>query len=158
MTPVRPEELSALLDGEMDVEREREIRAQLAASPELRAEFEMLSQLDGKSRAAAATATFSPSIRMSAAHAPRLRTVVIVLVVSMLLLVRLVPKFFDALTLAWTLNMAALVLVLTVTVWLLRDEGAQRVTKHQPILGSRVPPDPSCRSAERPRAAVSNKT
>ena len=48
------------------------------------------------------------------------------LVVSMLMLVRLVPKFIDAATLTWTLNAAALVVVLTVTVWLLRDEARER--------------------------------
>ena len=63
MIPVQPEELSALIDGELDPQRTSELKAQIAADPALRASFEALRDLDNRWRAAARTAAFIPQIR-----------------------------------------------------------------------------------------------
>ena len=62
MKPVLPEELSALMDGELDADRAREVETQVAADPHLRAEFSRLVETDAHWRAAAATAVFSPAV------------------------------------------------------------------------------------------------
>ena len=45
MTQVREEELSALLDGELEARRAEEVRASIAADPALRDEFAALARL-----------------------------------------------------------------------------------------------------------------
>lgn len=64
MNPVRPEELSALLDGELEPARARELKEQIATDAALRQEFEALSAADAAWRAAAGAAAFTPSVEM----------------------------------------------------------------------------------------------
>ena len=67
MTPVQPEELSALIDGELGPERAAEIERRMAEDPALRAAFDALRDLDGQWKAAAATAVFMPTLARPAA-------------------------------------------------------------------------------------------
>ncbi len=63
MKPVEPEELSALLDGELDARRAREVALQMQQDPSLRREFDALSTADADWRAAADGAAFVPRVR-----------------------------------------------------------------------------------------------
>lgn len=65
MTPIRPEELSALLDGELEALRAAEVRAQIQGDPSLRQEFEALEADDAAWRTAAnTTAAWSPPVTL----------------------------------------------------------------------------------------------
>lgn len=55
-------ELSALLDGELEPARAREVEALVAADPSLLAAFEQLEQVDQRLKALAQTACFAPRI------------------------------------------------------------------------------------------------
>jgi anti-sigma factor RsiW len=67
MRQVRDEELSALLDGELDSQRAEEVRACIEADPALREQFNALMQLDARLCRAAERARFMPDITFSAA-------------------------------------------------------------------------------------------
>lgn len=67
MRQVRDEELSALLDGELDPQRAEEVRACIEADPALREQFSALTQLDARLCRAAEQARFMPDITFSAA-------------------------------------------------------------------------------------------
>lgn len=58
----QPEELSALLDGELGAERASELKRYLALDPELLAQYEALRESDAAWLAAAATARFAPRV------------------------------------------------------------------------------------------------
>lgn len=62
MILVQPEELSALMDGELDDERRAEVQIQIAAEPALKAAFEAMVDLDKRWRAAAREAAFVPLV------------------------------------------------------------------------------------------------
>src|SRR5262245_7220484 len=112
MNPVLPEELSALLDGEIDPQREREIRAQREVDPDLRAQFDTLRLRDTQWRTAAAAAGFDPSLRMPTARASMISGPAIVLLVTMMVLVRFVSKILNVEAMIWSLNVGALIAVL----------------------------------------------
>lgn len=65
MNPVQPEELSALLDGELDAARAAEVKAQIQADPMLCHEFEALRAVDAGWRAAADSAAFTSALRLA---------------------------------------------------------------------------------------------
>ena len=65
MNPVQPEELSALIDGELDPTRAAEVQSQIEANSELRTVFRALSAQDDSWRTAARTATFVPQVHLS---------------------------------------------------------------------------------------------
>lgn len=60
--PIKPEELSALLDGELSPQRQAEVRRALAADPALAAEYARLAELDRDWSAAARQARIAPPI------------------------------------------------------------------------------------------------
>lgn len=64
MKPVLPEELSALLDGELDAVRVAEIKAQIDKDPALRQKLEALRAADAGWRAAADSLVFTPAVRL----------------------------------------------------------------------------------------------
>ena len=64
MSGLDPAELSALLDGELDPARAREVEAMIAADPALAAEFERLKLADGHMRSIAEAAAFRPELRL----------------------------------------------------------------------------------------------
>lgn len=118
MNPVRPEELSALVDGELNPEREREVRAALAESLELRSQFDALSRLDRAWRTAASGAAFDPRVKpIPSAELPWVRTLCLV---AMLVFVRLALKWVDTEAIVWIANAAVFVAVMTVIVRLVR--------------------------------------
>lgn len=62
MTQVLPEELSALIDGELDPGRAAEVRRRIEADPDLQAAFDALRVRDERWRTAARTAAFAPEV------------------------------------------------------------------------------------------------
>src|SRR6185369_8336753 len=91
------EELSALLDGELNPTRTREVEMQIAADPELRGELQLLRESDARWRAAAATAAFEPALRSrDAANRPRRFLAATTLIVT-LTAVRMAAKLTNSL-------------------------------------------------------------
>lgn len=62
MKQVEDEELSALLDGELNPERAEAVRAALGADPALGKEFDALSQLDARLRDLVEAEAFMPDV------------------------------------------------------------------------------------------------
>jgi anti-sigma factor RsiW len=117
MTRVQPEELSALLDGELNPTRAREVETQIAADPELRGELQLLRETDARWRAAAATAAFQPALRLpDAAHRPR-RFLAATTVIMTLTAVRMAAKLTDSLVLSFGLQAVVFATVLAAIVW-----------------------------------------
>jgi len=84
MKPVDPEEISALLDGELSSQRADEVRRAIARDHALRSEYEKLSALDGDLKAHAETMVLRP--RISVVATPAFRIPLVPLVFSFLLL------------------------------------------------------------------------
>jgi len=124
MKPVQPEELSALLDNEVEPRRAQEIQDELDSNKVLRVQFESLKRWDEEFSKAADTAVFAPSVQLPTARTSKVPDVAIELMASVLasfmMLVRVVCKIFDVPELTWGLNSVAFVAMLTATIWLLR--------------------------------------
>ena len=117
MTQVQPEELSALLDGELSPPRAREVELQLAADPDLRRELQLLRESDARWLAAAATAAFQPTLRLrAAANLPRRFVAATALIVT-LTAVRMAVKVTSSLILSFGVQAVVLVVLLAVIVW-----------------------------------------
>ena len=84
MRPIDPAELSALLDGELSVERAGQVRRAIAEDETLRREYEEIAALDVEFKAYAEAAAFRPRVSMAATTAPRIS--LLPLVVGLLLL------------------------------------------------------------------------
>lgn len=128
MNPVQPEELSALLDGELDPRGAREVEAQMAAQPELRAQFEALSAADAAWRRAAASAAFAPDVRLPASlDAPVVDTAglnALGLSIVALIAVRIVLKLIGSEALTLALPALSMALLIGAVVWIaIREEG-----------------------------------
>jgi anti-sigma factor RsiW len=120
MTRVQPEELSALLDGELNPTRTREVEMQIAADPQLRGELQRLRESDARWRAAAATAAFEPAVRLrDASNRPREFVAAATLLVT-LTAVRMAAKLTDSLVLSFGVQAVVLVVLLAATIWLAR--------------------------------------
>ena len=122
MSTVRPEELSALLDGELDPQREREVRAQLATDPALSRELESLRRLDAQWATAGAAARFVPTVSLPTNAVAREVRWPVAALLLILLPIRLVSKMIDGPAMGWILNGIALAFVLTVMILLLRND------------------------------------
>lgn len=116
MNPVQPEELSALLDGELEPARALEVRAQIAIDPALRLEFETLSAADAAWRIAAGSAAFRPDVEMPA-HVEREAgtgdagwLTALAATIGILIVVRIVLKLAGSE--AWALGLPAISLIL----------------------------------------------
>lgn len=117
MNPVQPEELSALLDGELDTRRTAEVERQIAADPQLQAEFELLAGLDEDWRAAARTAAFAPEVRIPAAG--RWNGWALTLAVAIGLVgVRAGVRLIEPVVIAFAFQALVLAAVLAGVVWL----------------------------------------
>jgi anti-sigma factor RsiW len=120
MNPVRPEELSALLDGELDDARAREVEAQIAMDPSLRLEFEALSASDADWRVAAASAAFTPaalSLKAVAGGGGQwMRTLAATL--GALVASRIVMKLTGTEAMVLGLSAISLALLIAMVVWL----------------------------------------
>jgi anti-sigma factor RsiW len=111
MRQVQPEELSALIDGELDAQRAAEVERQIAADGEMQAEFETLRNLDVCWRSLARTEAFIPVVRLSKAHPQKgWTTLVAVTVVAMI--VRIAPRLIGPTTLSFAFEALALFMVL----------------------------------------------
>ena len=125
MTPIQPEELSALLDGELDPGRAREVEGQIAADPILYAEFEALSVADAAWRAAAASATFAPQVRLRVSPVGWL--VGFATVIGGLVVLRIIFKLTGSDAFAFSLPAISLALLLAAIMWLADAERASGV-------------------------------
>jgi anti-sigma factor RsiW len=112
MKPLLPEELSALMDGELDAVRAREVESQIVADPQLRAEYERLVAADARWRAAASTAGFTPAVRLPAAAAGPASAALQTALVVVLIAVRMTPKLLESLPLGLGLHAVALAVLL----------------------------------------------
>lgn len=98
MRQVQDEELSALLDGELDPRRAEEVRALIQADPALRAEFDTLAKLNAQLSVAAEQMAFMPEVSFSAtatSKTPSWHWGAGLAVVLALVVVRLLPKFVE---------------------------------------------------------------
>ncbi len=120
MTQIDPAELSALLDGELDKARAREVEAALAADPQMRAEYEALAVKDKRWRSAARGAAFAPRTRFGQAFNFSLAAGLALALIAL----RLAQKAIDALGPALLLHGAALVLAMAALIWMARGGGA----------------------------------
>jgi len=121
VNPVRPEELSALLDGELSDERDREVRMHIAENPALGDEFRLLEQLDAEWTAAARTAQFSPVARVRLKR-PALSGFGAAALVLGLSVLRLSPKFIEPVGIAFGLQALGLVILLAFAATLTRPD------------------------------------
>jgi len=69
--PVEEFEISALIDGELDVARERAVRAAIERDPLLRSQFEALSAAHRMWTEAAASAQYAPVLETTVVTPPR---------------------------------------------------------------------------------------
>lgn len=129
MRPVLPEELSALLDGELDAARATEVTTQIAQDPVLREALDALRTADASWRVAAGMATFMPDIRLpgdtDAAPAKGriaggIWQVALTLAVTALITLRIALKLAGSDAWAFGLPMASLLLLIGAVIWLAR--------------------------------------
>ena len=128
MTNIEPEELSAYVDGELTLERRREIDIALAADASLRAELDSLRALDAQLKRVAVEHRFEPSVAIEwSVVLPKQTVLGIAFIVLALATIRLVPKFLNAHIWDWLLvNGVALTVLLAGTAWLLARETDRR--------------------------------
>ncbi len=117
MNPVYPKELSALLDGELDTERAREVEMQIAVDPALRRAFEALSGADAVWRAAAATAIFEPAIELPASASRPIWLVICAPLIVALVLLRMASKLIESPAFGFGLHALALTALLAAVIW-----------------------------------------
>jgi anti-sigma factor RsiW len=117
MTHVQPEELSALLDGELSPTRAREVEMQIAAEPDLRREFQLLRTSDARWRAAAATAAFQPAVRVRPASIRFRRLFAATILIATLTAVRMAAKLTDSFVFSFGVQAIVLVVLLVAVIW-----------------------------------------
>ena len=121
MNPVAPAELSAYLDGELEVVRSREVTTLLARDPILLGQLHALRAADDRWRAAAGTAVFSATVQLPARDTRAASWLGVAMLVVVLLAVRMLPKLSEASLWGVLLHGIALVVVL---VWVARTARA----------------------------------
>ncbi len=115
MKPIDPSEISTLLDGELSKEREEQVRRAIAEDPVLQREYELLAGLHTEWLAKAREARFCPDVAI-----PVERNAIpfsLSFFTCMVLILRITAKTVSPIA-AWSLELAALVLILT---WVLRN-------------------------------------
>jgi anti-sigma factor RsiW len=125
MNDVREEELSALIDGELDATRALQVRTAIAADPALRAEYETLMRIDTTLLSAANAVRFAPDIALPESSANTRSVgqwIAPPAVAAALLLVRLAPKFIDMAALGWLLQIMAICAVLALIAKMATEE------------------------------------
>jgi anti-sigma factor RsiW len=111
MSSVRPEELSALIDGELDPQRARVVEARIAVDRALQREFDTLRALDHRWSEAARSSGFPVHVGLTSSMHWR-RCLLVGAVVIMLLGVRVAARLIDPWPIALTLQSAVLVGIL----------------------------------------------
>lgn len=124
MKPVEPEELSALLDGELAAGRAQEVIRLIEADPALRQEYEALGKLDARLKESAHRSAFSPSVAFPGQHDRQFWPSLAVGLLLMMML-RIAAKLIDPLPLAFGLNAIGFILLLG---FLLRLAGEPNVS------------------------------
>lgn len=113
MKPVSSEELSGLIDGELDAARREQILAAIEADPVLQAAYTRLAMLDRSWRAAAQTAAFRPAIVLPPGDArPRRGGFTAVAAVILAVVFRILGKFPMALDRSLALHAVALAVLI----------------------------------------------
>lgn len=139
MIEVQPEELSALLDGELDPARAAQVRAQIEQDPQLRQEFANLSANDAAWRAAAIPATdFAPAVTLpvhAAAQSPAGDAKggwlpALAVATGILIAVRTVLKLSGSDALGLALPLASLLLLIPLVVWLAQADPRDAANTH----------------------------
>lgn len=124
MTQVRDEELSALLDGELDEREAARVRAAIAGDPALRRQFEALERLHTRLGEAAEQFAFTPVIELPRpAPAPIGTWMAGAGVVLALLAIRFLPKFVDLAVAGIAVQIAACAAIAFVIVRMTRQTG-----------------------------------
>lgn len=124
MTQVRDEELSALLDGELDEREAARVRAAIAADPGLRREFEALERLHEQLGEAAEQFAFMPDIELPRAAPASVRAWMVGAgVVLALLAIRFLPKFVDLTVAGIAVQITACAAIAFVIVKMTRQAG-----------------------------------
>ena len=126
MIPVQPEELSALIDGELDPLRAAEVEMQIAADRELRVAFEALRDMDDRWRTAARTIAFVPEVRLPARAAWNGRFMVLAVAIA-LVGVRVAVRVIDTTTVGFAFQMLVLAAVLAWIAWLERKDARRGI-------------------------------
>jgi anti-sigma factor RsiW len=126
MIPVQLEELSALIDGELDPRRAAEVEMQIAADRELRAAFEVLRDLDDRWRASARTAAFVPQVRLPARARWNGRFMTLAVAIA-LVGVRAAVRMIDTTTIGFAFQFLVLVAVLARIIWLERKDARRGI-------------------------------
>ena len=126
MIPVQPEELSALIDGELDPRRAAEVEMQIAADRELRVAFEALRDMDDRWRTAARAIAFVPEVRLPARAAWNGRFMALAVAIA-LVVVRVAVRVIDTTTVAFAFQMLVLAAVLAWIAWLERKDARRGI-------------------------------
>jgi anti-sigma factor RsiW len=122
MNPVQPEELSALIDGELDARRAAEVEAQIASDEGLRATFESLRDLDSRWRAAARTVVLAPQVHLPAPARWSGGWIPAIAIAAALVSVRIATRLIDTTTMAFALQAFVLAIVLARVAWAGRSD------------------------------------
>ena len=126
MIPVQPEELSALIDGELDPQRAAEVGMQIAADRELRVAFEALRDMDDRWRTAARAIAFVPEVRLPARAAWNGRFMALAVAIA-LVGVRVAVRVIDTTTVGFAFQMLVLAAVLAWIAWLERKDARRGI-------------------------------
>ena len=134
MMPIQPEELSALLDGELDAARAAQVRAAIQMDPVLREEFDALSAADAAWGAAADSAAFTPAVMLSIDTTTRAPAeakgsgwlAALTVAIASLIGVRIALKLAGSDALAFGLPMVSLLLLVAAVIDLTRGMASSR--------------------------------
>ena len=124
MKQIQDEELSALLDGELDAQRAEEVRARIKADPALRKEFDALARLDQRLSYAAEQAAFLPELSFpekAGTERPAWHWKAAIVVVLALLVARLLPKLAELPLIGIGLHVAAIVAISAIVMTMARE-------------------------------------
>ena len=106
MSPLDPAELSALLDGELNAARAREIEVILESDAGVRAEYEALKWADVTWRAAGGSAAFDAGVRLPGAKSVLLSARNVTAMIIVLVGGHMAAKLLDGMAVSLMLNAA----------------------------------------------------
>lgn len=135
MREVQEEELSALLDGELDPQRVNEVRTLIQSDPGLRMQLDALTKLDARLRRLGKQAAFSPDVSFSAegvSETPAWQWLTGTAVVLLLITVRLLPKLVELSLFGLALQLAACAAMVFIIIRMAREAEPSRT----PTLGA----------------------
>jgi anti-sigma factor RsiW len=124
MRQVQIEELSALLDGELDPGRAEGVRAVIEADPLLREEFAMLARLDARLRGAAERTGFMPEVSLpvdATSKTSARRWPIGIAGVLALIVARLLPKLAELPLLGFGLQLAVCAAIVFIVIAMARE-------------------------------------